>query len=96
MRNGHNVVFVSSMFIIFGWFWLSMYGIVPDPITPFVKFAQGDIPLLNRMKDMDCVTLESWIVNNTGSLMPYQTEAKEIHNLKCIEQKQNNMSEEKQ
>lgn len=66
-----------------GWLMLSMHGIVPDPITPYVKMAQGDTPLLNELREMDCLKLSSWIINMTGSLTPYQTEANNIYDKKC-------------
>lgn len=66
-----------------GWFALSMQGIIPDPISPMVRFAIGDVQILNDLKQMDCETLGSWIVNNTGTVLPYQTEANNIYDIKC-------------
>lgn len=83
MRDNSNRYMAISVLIMIGWIFLSMQGLLPDPFTPFTKIASGDVPILNELKTMNCDMLQSWIVNKTGSITPYQSEANSLFETKC-------------
>lgn len=81
-----NALPFFAVFITFGLFFtfviLPFLDSVEDPLQEYKQDYKENM-LINRLKIMECEQLQQWIIDQKGTWVIYQTEAKDIYEIRC-------------